>query len=225
MFSLSSPFIIETSESDVLETRAALIAPNVVRRRLHAANGDIIVCDLAVGTPEFHALVPLLGNAPVQELDVTALAPLANDLVCARHGGLDAAAAHDLFQRVVLQISGQRSSLPQIPQRLARVFQLIQEKPLYASNFAQLAEQVGLSPTRLRHLFRERTGISLSQYSRWNAVWKAIWQWSCGQSWTRQACAAGFHDFAHFNRALNEMFGINPSILSDAEQVLLIRGE
>jgi AraC-like DNA-binding protein len=222
--SLHAPFIIETGNGDRLETQAALIAPNVLRRRI-VAESSLVVFDISVLAPEFHALAPLFAGMPVRELNASTLAPLAGDFSRARHGTLDAASARNLVHQTVFNLSGRRPEPPKWHPRIAQLLQMVHEQPLHAVNLTWLAKQVNLSSSRLRHLFREQAGISLSQYLRWNAIWRAAWLWSPGKPWTTYAVAAGFHDFSHFNRTFNEIFGINPSTLSDPGRALLVRCE
>ena len=86
-----------------------------------------------------------------------------------------------------------------------------------------LAAQVGLSPSRLRHLFRQGTGISLRNYLRWQRLLSAL-HWSAeGLSLTEAAHAAGFSDSAHLSRFFRASFGLKPSevLRSHSVQVFL----
>jgi AraC-like DNA-binding protein len=225
MFSLSAPFIIEAGESVHLETRAVLIAPNVVRRRLDAKDCDLVICDLAVTSPEFHAVMHLLGDQPVRALDVSVLAPLTNDFIRAHGGGFDGKAIRDLLHRIIFQFTGRVPRPATLHPRIIQVLQLIEEHPLRAVSPGALAEQSNISASRLRHLFRKEIGCSLSQYLRWNALWTAALRWSPGEPWAMHAKTAGFHDLAHFSRTFIEMFGMRPSTFSNPAQVLFIRRE
>lgn len=67
-----------------------------------------------------------------------------------------------------------------------------------------------LSESRLSHLFREQTGISIRQYILWKKVCLAVSRVVIGQSLTDGAHYAGFSDSAHFHKAFSNMFGVNP---------------
>jgi AraC-like DNA-binding protein len=184
-----------------------------------------VVCDISPVSPEFQVLAPLLKGAQVRELNASVLASLADEFVEARRGKLDAASVRNLLHRMIFSLTGRQPQPPKLNPHVVRVLQLIQEYPLDAANPTWLAEQVNLSPSWLRSLFRKEIGSSLSQYLRWSAIWKAVWLWSPGEPWAEYASAAGFHDFSHFNRAFNATFGVNPSTLSNPDQSLLIRCE
>jgi AraC-like DNA-binding protein len=224
MLAFRNPFTLETGDGDCLEARAALIAPKVLRRRICADNSDIVIFDLAVATPEFHALASILNGASVRELDFARVAALAADFACAQRGELDAEALRGLLYRTIVCLTGLHPQPPQLDPRIAHVLQLIEEQPLNAVSLSRLAGQVHLSASRLRHLFQQQTGCSLTHYLRWSAVWKGIWLWSRARPWIEVAEAAGFYDYAHINRAFYEVFGMNPSmIFSNPNQVRLIR--
>jgi AraC-like DNA-binding protein len=222
ILALRNPFTLETGAGERLEARAALIAPKVLRRRL-CADSDIVICDLAVVTPEYLALAPMLNGASVLELDFASVAPLVADFAYAQRGELDAKALRDLLHRTIFCLTGRQPQPPRLDPRIAQVLQLIEEQPLNAVSLSWLAGQVQLSASRLRHLFQEQVGSSLTHYLRWSAVWKGVWLWSRGRPFIEVAEAAGFHDLAHINRAFNEVFGMNPSALSNSNQVRLIR--
>lgn len=223
MFAQRQAFSIETDEGGLVSSRALLLAPKVTRRQLIALDSDLVICDLAVNTPEFQALSPLLDDTPVRQLDAGLLAPLAAELQRARAGELSPDELRALLHGVIFQFSGRQPELPRMHPRLAKALQLIQEQSLRTITPAWLADQVHLSASRLRQLFSAQIGSSLTHYLRWNAVWKVAWLWSRGQPLGQIAEAVGFYDLAHLNRAFNEVFGLNPSTLFQPDQVRLIR--
>lgn len=83
-----------------------------------------------------------------------------------------------------------------------------------------LATQVSLSPSRLRHLFREQVGVSIQQFMLWQKLLSAISATLDGASLTEAAHKAGFSDSAHLSRTFRQMFGIKPSdIFSNSHYV------
>ena len=76
-----------------------------------------------------------------------------------------------------------------------------------------LAAEVGLSPSRLQHLFKECTGLPLHRFRIWNRMGAAITAVSAGASLTVAAHRAGFSSSAHFSKAFRAMFGLCPSDL------------
>ncbi|WP_370330454.1 helix-turn-helix domain-containing protein [Mycolicibacterium hippocampi] len=78
----------------------------------------------------------------------------------------------------------------------------------------ELAAQVGVSASRLTHLFTEQAGIPLRRYVLWLRLRLAIICAHAGDDLTGAAHNAGFSDSAHLTRTTREMFGLAPSALS-----------
>lgn len=75
------------------------------------------------------------------------------------------------------------------------------------------AEEVGLSSGRLRHLFREQTGLAFSRYLLWERIKRAVRLAADRPTLTDAAIEAGFSDSAHFSNRFRALFGIAPSIV------------
>jgi AraC family transcriptional regulator len=76
------------------------------------------------------------------------------------------------------------------------------------------AAGVHLSPSRLRHLFVEQTGLAFKTYLLWRRLVRALDVYSQGRSLTEAAHAAGFADSAHFSRAFKRTFGAPATTLT-----------
>jgi AraC family transcriptional regulator len=86
-----------------------------------------------------------------------------------------------------------------------------------------LAEEVGLSPGRLSHLFKQQTGLPVRQYFLALKMLHAVRALADSRSLTEAAHAAGFADSAHMTRTFKRMLGLNPSFfLSYREFVQVI---
>ena len=72
---------------------------------------------------------------------------------------------------------------------------------------AAAASGVYLSPSRLRHLFVEQTGLAYKTYLLWLRMNKALEAYSGGLTLTEAAHSAGFADSAHFSRVFKRTFG------------------
>lgn len=77
----------------------------------------------------------------------------------------------------------------------------------------EVACAVGLSESRLSHLFSAEMGLAFRPYVRWLRVSRAIDKIALGYNLTDSAHAAGFFDGAHFTRVCNKTFGMSPAIL------------
>jgi AraC-like DNA-binding protein len=80
-----------------------------------------------------------------------------------------------------------------------------------AMTLTDLAGRVGISPSRLGHLFAEQLGLSFPAWRRWTRLQHAVGQVAAGTSLTMAAHAAGFADSAHLTRTCRAMFGLSPT--------------
>lgn len=74
-----------------------------------------------------------------------------------------------------------------------------------------LSARVGLSPSRLGHLFADELGLTFPAWRRWIRLRGALGAVLEGADLTTAAHAAGFADSAHLSRACRAMFGLTPS--------------
>ncbi|MDD5031216.1 MAG: helix-turn-helix domain-containing protein [Rhodoferax sp.] len=82
------------------------------------------------------------------------------------------------------------------------------------------ASAVGLSESRLSHLFRQQTGVPPSRFRRWSRLRQAANYLAVGMSITDAALEAGFSDAAHLTRTFTEMLGITPGTFSASRLII-----
>jgi AraC-like DNA-binding protein len=76
-----------------------------------------------------------------------------------------------------------------------------------------LAQQVGLSTSRLVNLFKEQIGVPIRRYRLWYRLFLSTQRIARGASITDAALEAGFADAAHFTRTYRSILGFQPSTL------------
>lgn len=76
-----------------------------------------------------------------------------------------------------------------------------------------VAHKVGLSESRLAHLFSAEIGLPFRPYVRWLRMRRAIDFVAAGHPLTDAAHLAGFFDGAHLTRVCITTFGLPPAIL------------
>ena len=104
---------------------------------------------------------------------------------------------------------------PRLPDpRIARVIEQVSARLDQPLDLAAEAAGVFLSPSRLRHLFVEQTGLAFKTYMLWLRLVRAIDVYSEGHSLTEAAHAAGFSDSAHFSRIFRRTFGLPATTLT-----------
>ncbi len=84
-----------------------------------------------------------------------------------------------------------------------------------------LANDIGVSPSRLRHVFKEQTGLPISRYVLWMRLRAALLEALEGASMAESAQEAGFSDAAHFTRTCRQMFGLPPTAFAPVDSVFV----
>lgn len=114
-----------------------------------------------------------------------------------------------IISKVAEAISVQHEPSKRIDPRVLKCIKLIDEEELY--DFVALAQHCSISLSRLSHLFKADTGITLKQYVQHRKVIKAIHGMHEGFSLTDSATYGGLSDQPHFTHVFRRMFGIKPS--------------
>lgn len=152
-----------------------------------------------------HALARSLarGGEQVLALDVPPEQRAALAALSATHA--PCASARTRFESL-LACFGNRPGPPLEP-RVTHALRLVRSDDGKLITLAALAEAVGLSAERLRHLVREQVGMPFSRYRLWLRLGDAVEAILAGASFTDAAHAAGFADSAHLARAFRQAFG------------------
>ncbi|WP_367897394.1 helix-turn-helix domain-containing protein [Leptospira sp. WS58.C1] len=79
------------------------------------------------------------------------------------------------------------------------------------NSLTEIAKSFDLSQSRFRHLFREETGITFSEYKIWTKIRKAVLHLSTNPQLVQAALEGGFSDQSHFTRIFKNSFGLRPS--------------
>lgn len=89
---------------------------------------------------------------------------------------------------------------------------------------SDIAARVGLSTSRLTHVFTREVGLPLRRYVLWLRLMTALRAVAAGDNLTAAAHAAGFADSAHLTRTCRTMFGLAPSHLQRQVQLTVTVG-
>ncbi len=222
MLSLLAPFEIEFSNGSRLKTRAVLMSPEVRRREITAKACNFVLLDMAVSTPEYATLAPLVAGQAVLPLEPEGFGMLLPQFEQAFAGKMNGEQIRELRREAVHAIAGAYPQAPDYDPRVEAALAVIQQRRLEDVSLEDIAQAVHLSPDRLRHLFKEQVGHTVSHFARTNAVWKALSAWSEGQQLTHLAHEVGFHDYSHFSHAFKDMFGFNPGLATSARHFKVI---
>jgi len=122
---------------------------------------------------------------------------------------------HDSVEswRALLQVAQLEGAHRSMDPRVRTVAARLQTTPDVSSTAEELADSVGLSVSRLEHLFRGECGVPLRGYRGWYRMRRAAQHLLTGSSVTEAAHAAGFHDSAHYSNRFRQTFGVPPSLI------------
>lgn len=119
----------------------------------------------------------------------------------------------ELYKKGIELLSGVESLPGALDPRVSRALQIfegLEEKKISA---LALAKEVGLSESRLSHLFQEQLGLPIRRYLLWLKVLDACDHVNTDANITEAAHAAGFTDAAHFTHTARQLLGISPGML------------
>jgi AraC-like DNA-binding protein len=201
-------------QSESEELRAPAIAVAADARHRFAAEGLLAFVFVEPESRAGRALaLRLFGDAPLAAIDPALLPPALDELRHAFEPGLTAADLQRAGEALVEALAPPGAAAPPDP-RVRRIIDHSighHDEPL---SLASAAHGVYLSPSRLRHLFVEQTGLPYKTYVLWLRLVRALEVYSQGRSLTEAAHAAGFADSAHFSRVFKRTFGLPATTLT-----------
>ena len=98
-----------------------------------------------------------------------------------------------------------------IDPRILKVLELIRAEPDRNYSQEELSEALGLSPSRVLHLFSEQIGVPYRRYRMWKRLWLSAERLHASDNMTVAALESGFADATHFSHAFRDTFGVNPA--------------
>ena len=111
-------------------------------------------------------------------------------------------------------------TIGRVEPRIGAVLDAILAEPGGRHSVMANAERARLSESRLRHAFRDATGVPLRRFRLWARMGSGLRLVGDGASLTRAAHEAGFSSSAHFSSAYRAMFGVKPSMVVRANPAL-----
>lgn len=169
----------------------------------------------------YRYLHPLLDGAPLRSLPAQRIAHLLPRGTALLHGEVDSAEASDLLLQLLQALCPQPlARLPWDERTLRACAWMRASIPQAVPTIAQVAAHVGLSQSRLMHLFSEDLGLPMRQYLLWLRLRHAMRLGAEGRTLTEIALGAGFYDHAHFTRTARRMIEFAPSVLNASTTVI-----
>ncbi len=149
-----------------------------------------------------------LRDTGLREIDRALLAPHLRDLEKLIRNPTACTEAETLSNRIVDGLACNDRPGVCINEKIQHVIERISNLHEKKAPIRELAESVGISESRLMHLFSEEVGIPIRQYLLWCRLRDALRLITTGISFTDAAHEAGFSDSAHLSRTFKKMFGV-----------------
>lgn len=195
-----------------------LIAPGV-QRQLDTRGQAVLSLHLDPVHPVYRAFAKNRKDRPIIPIDCASYSGLGSNLYAAYEDEISADQARHLFDNLV---SISTEFLPVTDARDDRIAQMLRELNDMVPEdimFRDLVRQIGLSESRLSHLFSEDVGLPLRSFHLWKKIVYAIKMIARESNMTRVALDSGFSDSAHFSRTFRQTLGLSPSFMADNRYV------
>jgi AraC-like DNA-binding protein len=143
-----------------------------------------------------------------KEIDSARLAPYMPDMEKLIAHPSEITEAEILLNRIVDSLACDTGPVARTDVKIKQVLDRIKKLHEKKAPIKELAESIGISESRLMHLFSHEVGIPLRQYLLWCRLRDALRLIVKGISFTTAAHEAGFSDSAHLSRTFRKMFGV-----------------
>jgi AraC-like DNA-binding protein len=219
---VSAPFGIARDPADPAagyrSCRTVLIPPNTLHH-LADTNDSMAFLYVDARSRDFEYLAALASEKTDRAaFDLSVETELIDLLARLEQGAIDWNEARRTLEDVLHPAPRQL-----IDPRVKRTLRRLHAEPAARPPLAELARDVGLSESRLRHLFKRETGVPLRRYRVWVAIGAAMRSVANGQNLTTAAHEAGFSSSAHFSASYRDMFGLEPSRLTRSRLTTISR--
>ncbi len=95
--------------------------------------------------------------------------------------------------------------------RIAKIVELIRREPDRNYSQEELGEVLGLSPSRVLHLFSAQVGVPYRRFRMWKRLMLSFELLHGQDNMTFAAMDSGFADATHYSHSFRDTFGVNPA--------------
>ncbi|MDX8480747.1 AraC family transcriptional regulator [Mesorhizobium sp. VK24D] len=204
-----------TSDSAPWQAYAAAVIPPDLPHTFQAPGRIVAHLFCAPESALGRSLIDRFGRGRIVGVPPAEIAPHARRLRSKFDDGVEDQELEAAALEVLYALSG-TTPVNEVDPRVLRATAFIAARLAEPLDLETVADHVGLSAGRFRHLFVAETGISFRVYLLWTRLNRALELSYAGTSWTEAAHAANFADSAHLSRTARRMFGFAPSSVRQA---------
>jgi AraC family transcriptional regulator len=143
--------------------------------------------------------------------------PAAREIATWLERPLEAMETGALIRHCVATLCAGAPPARRLDERVTKVLRAMRESEDLRMSLESAAESVGLSPSRLQHLFKQQVGLPFRRYALWRKLTRAVVAVGRERTLTAAAHAGDFADAAHLTRTFQQMFGLAPSVMMRGE--------
>jgi len=210
IFDLGGQFRFSTRDTDWLTYKSLVIKENIVHRLDTGGSVQLIIYLDASSE-----IATAIRSQFLQQRDF--FSPEEEILHVVPPGALEQCLIEPnkgLLEKIVLQILDKLRSghfAPPEDHRVRKAMSLVAGAGAAEMSISRLSEDLFISESHLRSVFRNNAGISLHRYIVLHRVILAITGIMNGDTIAAAAIGAGFSDSSHFHKVLFQLFGTSPS--------------
>ena len=208
--------VVCPGEAEVRGGAAVMVRPDAPHR-LHIPGPKVAVLYVEPHSPLGRGLRERMGEAPLLEVPGTTARGAFLRLFDGRTGRAEA----EVAIAALLASVAPDPHYPWLDWRVRRAQEALAERLADPPSQAALAKELGLSASRLGHLFSAQVGVPMRRYVLWLRLRAALTEALATGSMTDAALAAGFSDAAHFSRTCRRMFGLAPTAFAPVDDVFV----
>jgi len=205
------PFTIRDHNNQDQLLHGAILGPNVSRTTIDAIDSDLTILDTFITTSEYKDLLAIVNPYEMRALTDDELAKVQKICRPSFYQNLELEGASNLFNSIVNALCDPDAPKQMTNTRISKVTDIVEQRRAEDLSVSALAKEANTSESHLRSLFKKEMHCTLSQYIRSVSVWKTVPLLAKGMSYTEVAHEAGFHDLAHYSKAVLEVIGSPPS--------------
>ncbi|MDF1780005.1 MAG: helix-turn-helix domain-containing protein [Alcanivoracaceae bacterium] len=199
----------------------AIVAPEI-EQALDSQGQRTLIIHLDPDEPlwqHFKCALNTAGHAP---LSITA-ENIADLEQCAEQQNIHQ--AEEWLEQLAQTVSHNKDDKASLDPRITAVTQYLRTHLPERLELATLADMANLSGSRLTHLFKQQTGVTLRRFLAHLKIQQALYRWQPGMQYAELAALAGFYDQPHLVRTAREMFDAMPSVIGNPGALTVVRSD
>lgn len=204
------PFSLHINTKQVLQTTAALIMPGQLRA-VTARDCALLSISVEPGHPLFQTLQQATQGQSMQPLKLQSRSEAFEQLCRCYNDTAQTPVTSALLIDILAQSGLAAPQSSPARSRATTLLQAVDAKLPERTGAADLASQLGLSASRLSHVFVAEVGMPLRSYALWQRYRLALKNLESGSGLSHIASESGFADAAHMTNTFMKYLGFPPS--------------